>query len=38
MGSGEGSSVPITPEVVSLRIDTGKKIAGAVNTKPGGGI
>jgi len=38
MGGGEGSSVPITPEVVSLRIDTGKKIAGAVNTKPGGGI
>jgi cytochrome b6-f complex iron-sulfur subunit len=38
IGNNEGSSVPITPEVVSLRIDTGKKIAGAVNTKPGGGI
>jgi cytochrome b6-f complex iron-sulfur subunit len=38
MGSGEGSSVPITPEVVSLRIDTGKKINGAANTQRGGGI
>jgi cytochrome b6-f complex iron-sulfur subunit len=38
MGNGEGSAVPITPEVVSLRIDTGKKINGAPNTKRGGGI
>lgn len=38
MGNNEGSSVLITPEVVSLRIDTGKKIVGAVNTRPGGGI
>ena len=38
MGSSEGSSIPITPEVVSLRVDTGKKIVGAPNTRPGGGI
>jgi cytochrome b6-f complex iron-sulfur subunit len=38
MGNAEGSAVPITPEVVSLRIDTGRKISGAVNTRPGGGI
>jgi len=38
MDSGEGSSVLITPEVVSLRIDTGRKIVGAANTQPGGGI
>jgi cytochrome b6-f complex iron-sulfur subunit len=38
IGNSEGSSVLITPEVVSLRIDTGKKIVGAVNTRPGGGI
>jgi len=38
MGSAEGSSVPVTPEVVTLRVDTGKKIVGAPNTAPGGGI
>ncbi|HMK09090.1 MAG TPA: Rieske 2Fe-2S domain-containing protein [Anaerolineales bacterium] len=38
MGSSEGSSVLITPEVVSLRVDTGRKIVGAPNLKPGGGI
>lgn len=38
IGNSEGSSVLITPEVVSLRIDTGNRIAGAPNTQPGGGI
>jgi cytochrome b6-f complex iron-sulfur subunit len=38
MGSAEGSSITLTPEVVELRVDTGRKIAGAANTKPGGGI
>jgi cytochrome b6-f complex iron-sulfur subunit len=38
MGNAEGSAVPITPEVVSLRIDTGRKISGAPNTRPGGGM
>ena len=28
----------ITPEVVTLRVDTGRKIQGAANTRPGGGI
>jgi len=38
IGSSEGSSVLITPDVATLRVDTGRKIVGAVNTKPGGGI
>jgi cytochrome b6-f complex iron-sulfur subunit len=38
LGNNEGSSVLITPDVVSLRVDTGRKISGATNTKPGGGI
>jgi cytochrome b6-f complex iron-sulfur subunit len=38
IGKTEGSSVPITPNVVSLRIDTGRLIRGAPNTKPGGGV
>jgi len=38
MGSSEGSSVLITPDVVSLRVDTGRRISGAVNTRPGGGV
>lgn len=38
MGSNEGSSVLITPEVVALRVDTGRKIVGAPNTRPGGGM
>jgi cytochrome b6-f complex iron-sulfur subunit len=33
----EGTSLQIPPEAVSLRIDTGRRINGAVNTKPGGG-
>ena len=38
LGSAEGSSVLVTADVVELRIDTGRKIVGASNTKPGGGI
>jgi cytochrome b6-f complex iron-sulfur subunit len=38
MGNGEGSAVPITPDVVALRVDTGRKIVGAPNVKPGGGV
>ncbi|HSR47301.1 MAG TPA: Rieske 2Fe-2S domain-containing protein [Anaerolineales bacterium] len=38
LGNTQGSSVPITPEVVVLRVDTGRKIVGGANTKPGGGI
>lgn len=38
MGNGEGSAVPLTPDIVELRVDTGKKITGAPNTRPGGGI
>ena len=37
MGNNEGSAVPITPDVVTLRIDTGRTITGASNTQPGGG-
>ena len=38
LGSQEGSSVVIPPEAVSLRIDTGRRVTGASNSKPGGGI
>ena len=38
MGSQEASSVVILPEAVALRIDTGRRVTGAVNSKPGGGI
>jgi len=38
MGSQEASSVVIPPEAVALRIDTGRRVTGAVNSKPGGGI
>jgi cytochrome b6-f complex iron-sulfur subunit len=34
----DGSAVPLTPEVVALRVDTGRKIVGAPNTRPGGGL
>lgn len=34
----EGSLVPITPEAVELRVDTGRTIVGAPNSQPGGGI
>jgi cytochrome b6-f complex iron-sulfur subunit len=38
MGSAEGSSIALTPDVTELRVDTGRKIVGAPNTQPGGGI
>jgi len=37
LGSAEGGSLPLSPEVVTLRVDTGRKIVGAPNTAPGGG-
>ena len=37
LGNLEGTAVPLTPEIVSLRIDTGRRITGAPNTRPGGG-
>jgi len=37
LGSQEGSPVPLGPEVVALRIDTGRRIQGAPNSRPGGG-
>jgi cytochrome b6-f complex iron-sulfur subunit len=38
LGSREGTAVPLTPEVVTLRIDTSRRISGAANTRPGGGV
>jgi cytochrome b6-f complex iron-sulfur subunit len=38
LGGREGTSVPLTPDVVTLRIDTSRRISGATNTRPGGGI
>ena len=37
MGSQEGSPVVLGPAVVSLRVDTGRRIQGAPNSRPGGG-
>lgn len=37
MGSLEGSSIPIMPGTIALRIDTGRRIQGAPNSRPGGG-
>jgi cytochrome b6-f complex iron-sulfur subunit len=34
----EGTSVPLSADVVTLRIDTSRRISGAPNTRPGGGI
>lgn len=34
----EGTSLPIPPGAVALRIDTGRRVAGAPNTEPGGGV
>ncbi len=38
MGSQEGSPVEIPSEAVSLRIDTGRRVNGAPNSAPGGGL
>jgi cytochrome b6-f complex iron-sulfur subunit len=37
LGSLEGTAIPLTPEIVTLRVDTGRRINGAPNTRPGGG-
>jgi cytochrome b6-f complex iron-sulfur subunit len=37
LGSQEGSTVNLSPQVVALRIDTGRRIQGAPNSRPGGG-
>jgi cytochrome b6-f complex iron-sulfur subunit len=34
----EGTSLPIPQGAVALRIDTGRRVSGAPNTKPGGGV
>ena len=34
----EGSPLVLPPETTSLRIDTGKRVKGALNSKPGGGL
>jgi len=36
-GNREGTSLPIPAGAVALRIDTGQRLLGAPNTKPGGG-
>ncbi len=38
LGGRDGSAIPLTPEVAALRVDTGRKIVGAPNTRPGGGL
>jgi len=38
MDGREGTAVTIPPEAVSLRIDTGRRVQGAPNTAPGGGL
>ena len=37
IGNREGTPLPISPDIVSLRIDTGRRIIGASNTRAGGG-
>lgn len=38
MDNHEGSPVPITTDAVTLRVDTGRRINGAPNSAPGGGM
>lgn len=38
LGSREGTSVQLPPGATSLRIDTGRRVLGALNFKKGGGI
>ena len=38
MGSQEGGPVEIPSEAVSMRIDTGRRVTGAPNSAPGGGL
>ncbi len=38
MGSQEGSPAPVPDGAAALRVDTGRRIVGAPNAKPGGGI
>lgn len=38
LGSQEASSVVIPEGAAAIRIDTGRRVVGAVNSKPGGGI
>jgi hypothetical protein len=38
MDGREGASVPIPTGAVALRIDTGRRINGAPNTRAGGGL
>jgi hypothetical protein len=34
----EGATLPLPPGAVALRIDTGRRITGAPNTRPEGGV
>jgi cytochrome b6-f complex iron-sulfur subunit len=38
MDSTEGRPVEIPPQAVALRVDTGRRVMGAPNTRPGGGL
>jgi cytochrome b6-f complex iron-sulfur subunit len=38
MGTLEGTALQIPPQATALRIDTGRRIDGALNSKPGGGM
>ncbi|NIM92732.1 MAG: Rieske 2Fe-2S domain-containing protein [Anaerolineales bacterium] len=38
MGRLEGEAVAIPPGTVSIKIDTGRRVVGAPNSKPGGGL
>jgi cytochrome b6-f complex iron-sulfur subunit len=38
LGSQEAASVKVPAGAAALRIDTGRRVVGAVNSKPGGGI
>ena len=38
LGSAEGTAVELPDSAVAIRIDTGRTIVGAVNSKPGGGF
>jgi cytochrome b6-f complex iron-sulfur subunit len=38
LGGREGTSVQLAPEGISLRVDTGRRVLGATNSKKGGGI
>jgi cytochrome b6-f complex iron-sulfur subunit len=38
MDGREGTAINVPPDAVSLRVDTGRRVQGAPNTAPGGGL